>query len=267
MRTFISIFAAFVLTFTVAFLAGMLEFFGLSLFVSRMAGAAMAIGAVWLMSRFIQKKDLSTYSLTWRGWLRDSALGLAIGAGLITLMVAIMAVFGWYTVSSVQFNALVVLNGFLAMVAVSLFEELLFRNLLFSTLEAELGSWITLAITALVFGFAHTFNPNATLMSSVSIAITAGVLLGGAFMISRNLWLVFGIHAAWNFTLGSVFGIPVSGMPSQGILTPTLTGPTLWTGGAFGIEAGLLSIIVVGLVGFAFVVQAVRQNQIKPMSA
>ena len=56
------------------------------------------------------------------------------------------------------------------------------------------------------------FNPTATWTSTIFIAVEAGLLLGGAYMLTRSLWVAIGLHAAWNFTQGAVFGVPVSGL-------------------------------------------------------
>ena len=69
-----------------------------------------------------------------------------------------------------------------------------------------------------LFGLGHIFNPGATAFSSVAIALEAGVLLGGAYMLTRKLWLPIGLHAAWNFTQGFIFDVPVSGIDQQGLV-------------------------------------------------
>ena len=73
-------------------------------------------------------------------------------------------------------------------------------------------------MTSALFGIAHIFNPNATWFSSFGIAVEAGVLLGGAYMLTRSLWLPMGLHAAWNFTQGEIFDVPVSGIDEHGLV-------------------------------------------------
>ena len=77
-------------------------------------------------------------------------------------------------------------------------------------------------------------NPNATLFSSFAIAMEAGVLLGAAYVLTRRLWLAVGIHFAWNFTQGGIFGGRVSGITMDGLLESQLSGPTLFSGGSSG---------------------------------
>jgi membrane protease YdiL (CAAX protease family) len=141
-------------------------------------------------------------------------------------------------------------------------EEILFRGILFRWVEDLAGSWAALVITSVFFGMAHFFNPNATWFSSLAIAVEAGLLLGGAYMLTRSLWLPIGIHAAWNFTQGEIFGVPVSGGAVHGLLRSRLTGPTLLSGGSFGLEASLIALVIASLVGLCLVRLAVRNGQL-----
>ena len=101
-------------------------------------------------------------------------------------------------------------------------EELLFRGILFRWIEEFGGSWAALMVTSVLFGLAHVINPNATWFSSFAIAVEAGVLLGGAYMLTRSLWMPMGLHAAWNFTQGDIFDVPVSGIDEQVWSRPTV---------------------------------------------
>jgi membrane protease YdiL (CAAX protease family) len=104
-------------------------------------------------------------------------------------------------------------------------------------------------LSALIFGFLHIWNPNATLFSSVSIALTAGVILAMLYVITRRLWVPIGLHIGWNLTLGGVYGAPVSGGEPGGIVVSDFTGPDWLTGGAFGPEASIITLCVFSLFG------------------
>jgi len=141
-------------------------------------------------------------------------------------------------------------------------EELLFRGILFRWIEEFAGSWAALAITSALFGLIHIFNPQATWFSSFAIALEAGVMLGGAYMLTRSLWLPMGIHAAWNFAQGEVFGVPVSGTSVHGLLRSRLTGPEILSGGGFGLEATLFALLIATAAGVWFVWLAVRRGEV-----
>jgi membrane protease YdiL (CAAX protease family) len=141
-------------------------------------------------------------------------------------------------------------------------EEILFRGILFRWIEEFAGSWAALAITSALFGLAHILNPNATWFSSLAIAVEAGLLLGGAYMLTRSLWLPIGLHAAWNFTQGEIFGVPVSGGAVHGLLKSRLTGPALLSGGGFGLEASLIALVIATAAGICFIWLAVRRGEV-----
>ncbi len=124
----------------------------------------------------------------------------------------------------------------------AVFEETLFRGFLFRLTALASGNWRAIAVTSALFGFGHISNPHATPISSAAIAIEAGILLGAA---SGSLWLPIGIHAAWNFTEGSVFGMAFSGNTMRpGWVTGTLNGPAILTGRTFGPEASAVAVAV-----------------------
>ena len=139
-------------------------------------------------------------------------------------------------------------------------EELLFRGILFRWIEEFGGSWVALIVTSVLFGLAHSQNPNATWFSSLAIGVEAGLMLGGAYMLTRSLWMPMGLHAAWNFTQGPILGVPVSGLPEHGLVTARLSGPAILSGGAFGLEASVIALVVAGGAGGWFVWLAVKRG-------
>lgn len=140
-------------------------------------------------------------------------------------------------------------------------EEILFRGILFRWIEQFAGSAIALLLTGAFFGLAHLFNPNATLVAALGIAVEAGLLLGAAYMLARNLWLAIGLHAAWNFTQGFIFDIPVSGIPEEGLVTAKLSGPAILSGGGFGLEASLFAMVVATIAGALLLLLAIRRGE------
>jgi hypothetical protein len=141
-------------------------------------------------------------------------------------------------------------------------EELLFRGILFRWTEEFAGSWAALVISSVLFGFVHIANPNSSLIATSFIAIEAGVLLGGAYMLTRSLWAPIGLHAAWNFTQGYIFDVPVSGVAENGLVQAKLSGPALLSGGQFGLEASLLALVIATAAGVGLVIVAARRGEV-----
>ena len=227
--------------------------------------AGCALFTLVIVGRLIERRTFAELGFG-RGLLRDMGIGLALGAGIISLVIGLLALFGWYQVvgSGALVGAGIVTNlsVILLFLLVAVFEEITFRGLLFRIVENGLGSWGALLVSAIFFGGAHLGNPGATLGSSIAIAIEAGVLLGAIYMATRSLWMVIGVHWAWNYFEGPVFGTQVSGNDSASLLHSVTNGPVLWTGGAFGPEAGLFAVIVGGIVGAVFIWLAIRRGQI-----
>lgn len=127
-------------------------------------------------------------------------------------------------------------------------EECVFRGTIYRITERSLGSAAAITFSALLFGGAHIINPNASLWTSVAIAVEAGVLFGAAYAHCGNLWLPIGIHWAWNFTEGRIWGLPVSGsVRKTSLFQAETSGPELLTGGMFGPEASLTVVILCSL--------------------
>jgi membrane protease YdiL (CAAX protease family) len=189
-------------------------------------------------------------------------IGLAFGAVVFAAIVGVAAIADVYNI--VGEGGTGDLLRVLVTIAIvpGFMEELLFRGILFRWLEEFGGSWFALALTSALFGLAHMFNPNATALSSFAIALEAGVLLGGAYMLTRNLWMAIGLHAAWNFTQGWIFDVPVSGTDQDGMVEAQLSGPELLSGGAFGLEASLIAMILATAAGVTLVVLAVRRGEV-----
>jgi CAAX protease family protein len=109
-------------------------------------------------------------------------------------------------------------------------------------------------------------NPNATLGTSLGLIISTTFLLGGAYMLTRRIWLIMGIHWSWNFFQAGVFGMPNSGTTSRGWIKPEINGQTWITGGAWGIEASVIAIGLMFLAGLFIFLMAIRNGQlVKPI--
>lgn len=192
---------------------------------------------------------------------RDLAKGLAGGALLISTCVALAAIAGVYAITGRDDGSDVLTIVLATGVSAGFVEELLLRGIVFRWLEELLGSWIALALSALLFGFLHAWNDNATVFSSVAIAIEAGILLGAAYMLTRSLWFAMGIHAGWNVVQG-LWDVPVSGYHFDSVIAAKMEGPRLLAGGGFGLEATIFALVIATAAGVWLLVLAARKGRI-----
>lgn len=200
--------------------------------------------------------------LNWATALPELAKGVAAGTLLFCLVAAIAAAVGAYRIAGRDPAPEFLLPLISTAIMPAFMEELLFRGILFRWIEEFGGSWAALIISSALFGLVHSQNPGATWFSSFAVAVEAGLLLGGAYMLTRSLWMPIGIHAAWNFTQGPILGVPVSGGPVHGLFKAELSGPAILSGGAFGLEASIIAIAVCTAAGLWFVWFAVRRGEV-----
>ncbi len=96
------------------------------------------------------------------------------------------------------------------------------------------------------------------------IALFGGVLLGACYLATRRMWLAIGVHAAWNFVEGGVYGAPVSGYAVPGWLRSSLTGQEWLTGGPFGPESSQVTLAVTSAASAALLLAAWRRGSLRP---
>lgn len=124
-------------------------------------------------------------------------------------------------------------------------EELAFRGFFYRGLTRHIGDRAALFVSSFLFAALHVGNPNVTPLAALNIAL-AGLVLGGVARATGRLAAPIGLHTGWNFALGALVGLPVSGVPSAGLLRIPVSGPAWWTGGAFGPEGGIVSSVLLG---------------------
>lgn len=197
-----------------------------------------------------------------RGALMNLGRGVLAGFVLFSAIVGVAALVDAYNViacCSTRELAMVLVT---VAILPGFWEEVLFRGILFRWIEEFGGSWAALLLTSVLFGLVHIGNPNATWFSSFAIAVEAGVLLGGAYMLTRSLWMPIGLHAAWNFTQGFIYDVPVSGMDQEGLVEARLSGPELLSGGHFGLEASVIALVIATAAGVWLVWLAVKRGEL-----
>ena len=187
--------------------------------------------------------------------------GLFIGFSYFIIVTVTMSLCGYYHIKSIQFDWEKQLFSFTLFFLVAVSEEIFFRGILFRMINRRWNIWAALVISALIFGGLHILNNNATLWSSIAIAIEAGSLLGAAYAYSKNIWLPIGIHWIWNYTQGNILGFPVSGEDNvTSIITPEISGPQWLTGGSFGAEASVISAVIGLLISLWFIRKTIQQG-------
>lgn len=240
------------------------------------AAAIMLLVFLWMSRTLDHAPDPTEYIGLGLGrrWGRDFGGGLLLGAALVSACVGVIAVVGGYhfdpgpplTVSRwaaagavawvLFFGAITEELGFRSYPFYRLIESLgnLASLLPFQAIKdrgKSIGAWSAIILLGGLFGAVHLANPNATFWGFAN-TVLIGVFFGLLMVRTGSLWLLWGLHLGWNFTLGALYGLPVSGINLFSVLwTGRPDGPTWLTGGDYGIEASatataaiLLALIV-----------------------
>jgi hypothetical protein len=189
---------------------------------------------------------------------RQAILDIVSGIGIAFVMMGLIfsseMVLGWltlepfaWTIEPIQNVFAQVILFFLLFIVVAWNEELMSRGYHLQTIASGINLQWGLIISSAIFGILHLANPHATWISAAGIFF-AGLFLGYAYIRTQQLWLSIGLHIGWNFFEGVIFGFPVSGLDIYHLTRIHVIGPEIWTGGAFGPEAGaiLLPAIIFG---------------------
>ncbi len=215
-----------------------------------------------LYVHYIEKRDLTELGTSHA--FQEIGLGSLIGFGLFGFIIVLLWLLGFYYVNGINF-VLVSLIGSLVGALVSAFaQELIFRAVIYRITEEWLGTWWALLISVLLFGLIHLSSAGATLFSVLAVALQAGVVLAAAYALTHRLWMALGLHMAWDFANDGIFGVGIAGQTGQslhGLLQANLNGPKLLTGGALGVEASVITLVVALIAGIIMLRAAHQKGQ------
>jgi len=182
----------------------------------------------------------------------EALLGLGLGVGVAMAVILGMFIFGgvrWAPDGGDP--SLYLLEGarslwFFTLPAAA--EEILFRGYLFQALAEAWGGLTALWVTSLAFGLIHLTNPNTSVIGIGNIVV-AGLFLGAVYLKTASLWWATGAHIGWNWALGFLGDLPVSGLElvNTPMYEPVVGGPQWISGGAFGPEGSILATVLVAL--------------------
>ena len=205
------------------------------------------IGAVAALYAF--KKYLSWYaedgeSLSFGSKMWMMGIGWAVAAVNFLAIIVCLFLCGYYRIVTVEFDVASQLSWLSLFLLVGVVEEVVFRGILFRLITDKWNIAVGLTTSSLLFGLAHLGNPGATLWAALAIALASGCLFGMAYAYHQTIWVPIGMHWAWNYLEGGVFGCAVSGTPLdyRPLITPGISGSDILTGGAFGPEASIICV-------------------------
>jgi uncharacterized protein len=202
------------------------------------AAVVCAIG-YWVYANLVERRDVNELSCS--GAMGEWARGAALGVLLSMLTLGPLWGLGVFRLEGVGdgFRLVMMIPE---MVLVAVFEELLIRGVVFRIAEEAWGSRRALLFATVLFVAAHL--PGEISLMGVLVTAAASVAFTAAYQLSRRLWLPIGMHFAWNYLFSAVFSVPVSGHEAKGWLLGSMSGPEWLSGGAYGVEASAMALIV-----------------------
>jgi uncharacterized protein len=230
--------------------------------ISLISAAALMVAmliSLWACGHWVDRRSISNYGFHFsRRWMTDFAFGLFLGAFLMGIIFAIEYLAGWVTISAFLTRADANTPFFIGLIEtialflmVGFYEESFSRGyqlrniaegLNLGPISPSTSLVIAWGVSSSLFGLLHAGNPNATWISTLNLVL-AGLFLGLGFVLTGDLAISIGLHITWNFFQGNIFGFPVSGTsPIVSFIGISQKGSDLFTGGAFGPEAGLLGL-------------------------
>ena len=229
-----------------------------------------------LARRYLDKKSLLSLGLiTNSKAIKDVLFGFFLSgvmAGsvfLIMVFTGLIEVTGINWGSSNQFDSI---TSYLSMMSIgsllvlllmdiiiSWWEELVFRGYLLQNMIEEKKLKIAVVISCIIYGIVHSFNPNATMLST-GIIVLFGFLRIYGYLATKLLWLSIGMHAGWNFFQGPIFGYAASGHKTATLIAHSPVGVDWLTGGKFGPEGSVLIIPIIGIAIYVMYLWANRKS-------
>lgn len=246
----------------------------LSLLITLFSFAFISL-LVFFRVKVIEKRSFSSIGFNKNNWLKKYSLGFLIGLAMMSIILLILFPFGYITIEknpiqpvgvSAIASVLVILFGWIIQGAT---EEIVTRGWLLNVLSTKYNIGVGLLISSTLFGLMHLTNPNVNYIAVINI-ILVGLFYGLYVIKTNDLWAVCGMHSAWNFAQGNIFGFKVSGLDVSvgSLIDLNLVGSDFVTGGIFGPEAGITAtFILLASIGILLFIDKKRYFSNKPLKS
>lgn len=206
---------------------------------------------VFARVKYREKRTIASLGLKREGFISRYLIGYAVGLVMFSTVVIILKITGHIEINhnpttpsgmAALGAVLIIIPGWMIQSGT---EEILTRGWLMNVLGARYNVATGLIISSSIFGILHGLNTGVTILAIINI-ILVGLFLGIYVIRTNNIWGVCGLHAAWNWSQGNIFGFAVSGQSADtgSLMHLKLIGAEWFTGGSFGPEAGVASTVV-----------------------
>ena len=219
-------------------------------FVLIIYSTAISLILAYIFAKKILKRTDLSLGLVDSNKLKSYCKGIILGFSMLSIILLILKGFGFAEISKNlnDFDLKLFLFFSLAWIIQGFEEELLLRGILMNQMAARGKIQVGIIANSIIFSVFHLGNAGFDLMASVNIFLM-GLVFSLIFYLGDSLYLVGAAHSFWNMTMANIYGINVSGYESTDIslFTTSFKGKALITGGEFGLEASIITSLVLGI--------------------
>lgn len=191
----------------------------------------------------------------------DILVGLAICGVSVSLIFLIDNIFELIKIEGITFPTSIFFKFILFLLIASFIEEFINRSLLVNGLSVLLKrKWLIIIFASIFFGLGHAAGEGVSIVSILSNAL-GGAIYTTAFLGAKNLWFPWALHFSWN-AFQYIFGYPVSGLIQNPIVLQTEVRNTIFTGGVYGPEGGLIGLIFRIIILFSLLLYLCKYRQV-----
>lgn len=220
---------------------------------------------VFRWTRKVEKRPIRTLGFYKENFLSALFKGYGLGLSLFILALAGLVVLGQYQFDSIHLDTYSLAFTLFTIpfwILQGTAEELVTRAWLIPQLAKRTNIKVAIIISSSLFTLLHLGNPGITFLSAIDLFLF-GVAMSLYLLKTDTIWGIGGIHGAWNFAQGNLFGVLVSGQSSgTSIMKFTPQGNQDWlSGGSFGIEGSIVSSIILFLLILYLAYQLKKENE------
>ena len=223
--------------------------------------------AILFYCRVIEERRVRTMGFHKKHILPQYLLGALAGFAALSAVVGLGLLFGGLQyggyVGAFGADLFLLLLGFLIQ---GMSEEVLCRGFIMTSALRHHDLWWAVGVNSVMFGLMHALNKGFTLFALVNLILYA-VMISLYVLRTGSLWGACAFHGIWNFSQGNFYGLPVSGINvGDTVFTMSLKGSDLINGGAFGLEGGISTTIVMlaAIAGLLFLPDPFRKKAEEP---
>jgi len=223
--------------------AAMTSYIEKNLWVSVVITFTGALLTTSVFRRFVDRRSFASLGFAWAGFQKHAWAGFFTAIAMLGIGTIVLSLTHILNFTGVQVDVEYVIINLGLMLFVAIGEELVFRGYILNNLMESTDKWIALLVSAVLFALVHSANPGANILPILEVFL-GGLMLGINYIYTKNLWFSIFLHFAWNFFQGPVLGYKVSGMELEPMVQQNINGPEWLTGGAFGFEGSILSMVL-----------------------